>query len=174
MKRLVLLLLVLILFIPINTYGEEQDIAHNIWFAMGEAGNMDMSKAWEVHGLFSFGETTADGEVTLFMTDDNLKIAKSVSWRNYPTEDTAITEQFFPMLKCLLLKLDREESEETIASWIDQVLPVVLLARQNNLFFRSAEKQFHDMTIFVEYDNKYTQLYSLITCTETNDWFTQE
>lgn len=102
------------------SYGncEELDFAHEVWQSMGKAGNMDMSKAWEVMGVFSFGETTDDGEVTLFMTDDQKKIAKSVSWRNYPSNDFAVTEQFFPMLECLLLKLNQNESKEAVDAWI--------------------------------------------------------
>lgn len=175
MKRsLCLLCFIIILMAPLVSFSESQDIAHEIWQAMGKAGNMDMSKAWEVMGVFSFGETTADGEVTLFLTDDNSKISKSVSWRNYPDDDSAVTDQFFPMLKCLLLKLDQNESDEVVDAWIMNQCPIVLLARQNNLFYRSENKQFRDMIVYVQFDNQYQELYCLITCTKSNEWFSLE
>ena len=171
MKRIIAVIFLFIVIICNYAFAEERNIAHAIWQAMGEAGNMDMSQAWELMGLFSFGETTADGEVTLFLTDDKSKIAKQVSWRNHPVDDSGGVDRFFLMLKCLLSKLDQEESLEEIELWIEQISPSVLLARQNRLFFKSSEKQFQDMIVFVQYDSKHNELYSLVTCTETNEWF---
>ena len=173
MKRIVGSMLILLFIVTCCScaFCESQDYAHEIWQEMGEAGNIDMSQAWEFMGVFSFGETTGDGEVTLFLTDDQRKINNSVSWRNCPDDDSAITLHFFPMLKCLLMKLDQNESEDAFEAWIQELLPVVLLARQNNLYFRSEDREFNTMTAYVQFDNKYNELYCLITCTETNPWF---
>ena len=173
MKRILGSMFILLFIISCYScvFCESQDYAHEIWQAMGEAGNMDMSKAWEFKGVFSFGETTGDGEVTLILTEDQSRIKNPVSLHNCPADDSAITLQFFPMLKCLLMKLDQNESEETFEAWIREILPVVLLARQNNLFFRSAVREFNTMTAYIQFDNKYNELYCLVTCTETNNWF---
>ena len=97
-----ILLLTALITSSVSTTLAEPDIAHKIWQAMAEAGNIDQTNSWELMGMYTFGETTGDGYVTLPMTEDRKRISNAVTWRMYPKTEDDITERYFPMLTVLL------------------------------------------------------------------------
>lgn len=149
--------------------AEETDLAHKIWYAMAEAGQVDMSEAWELMGImYTFGETTGDGYVTLPMTEDGQKISGDVSFRIYPKSSADISEKFCPMLDMLLSQLE---------GW-SEVLPLAVTTQdafvQAWLSGRDTDwgpGDLGSMNVKLRYDADYNELYCLITATEDTPAF---
>ena len=149
--------------------AEETDLAHKIWYAMAEAGQVDMSEAWELMGImYTFGETTGDGYVTLPMTEDGQKISGDVSFRIYPKSSADISEKFCPMLDMLLSQLE---------GW-SEVLPLAVTTQdafvQAWLSGRDTDWGIVDlvsMSLKLQYDADHNELYCLITATEDTPAF---
>ena len=168
--RFFIFLLVTVLVCPAHSEGT--DIIHEIWYAMGEAGNIDMSKAWELPGMYVFGETTAAGELNIFATDDPQKVKNTVCWRIIPEDISQLSSQYFPMLKCLMLKLDPSLSAADLDEWISSLSPTVAIVIQNRMAYEFGTYDFGHFTFYLKYSDKYNELYGKLVCTEETEHFT--
>ena len=148
--------------------AEETDLAHEIWYAMAEAGQVDVGKAVEFMGMYTFGETIGDMYVTMTMTEDGQKISGDVSFRIYPKSSADISEKFCPMLDMLLSQLE---------GW-SEVLPLAVTTQdafvQAWLSGRDTDwgiVELVSMNVKLLYDADYNELYCLITATEDTPAF---
>ena len=161
--KLVLFLSVtlLLLSFPFCVFAEP-DIAHRIWQTMAEAGNIDLTNSWELMGMYTFGETTGDGYVTIPMTEDSKKISGSVTWRMYPETEDDITERYFPMLMVLLSEFCEKDELLDIADWLLTQEAVALLAKYSVLPYQSDTQTFTNFSIYIKYNEEHNELYCLI------------
>lgn len=143
----------------------ESDIAHEIWNAMAEAGNIGLTNSWELMGMYTFGETTGDGYVTLPMTDDGNRISGAISWRMYPKSEDDITERYFPMLMVLLSEFCEKDEHLNIADWLLTQEAVALLAKYNILPYQSDTQHLSNFDVYIKYDEENNELYCLVTAT---------
>ena len=148
--------------------AEETDLAHEIWYAMAEAGQVDMRKAWEFMGMYTFGETTGDGYVTLPMTEDGQKISGDVSFRIYPKSSADISEKFCPMLDMLLSQLEGwSEVLQLAVTTQDAFVQAWLSGRDTDWGIVDLVS----MSLKLQYDADHNELYCLITATEDTPAF---
>lgn len=165
-KKLIgILLLVLLIASSVSITLAEPDIAHRIWQAMAEAGNIDLANSWELMGMYTFGETTGDGYVTLPMTDNGKQISGAISWRMYPKSEDDITERYFPMLMVLLSEFCEKDELLDIADWLLTQEAVALLAKYNVLPYQSDTQHLSNFDVYIKYDEEHHELYCLITAT---------
>lgn len=161
MRRLGLLLAaVLLLSVPAASLAQET-LAHRIWHDMAQEGQIDLSKGWEFEGMYTFGETTGDGYITLFTTKDGQSVSGSVTWRIYPKSEEDITVRYLPMLKVLLTGIYGEELHPDVFAELDALQPQICAA-----FKRSSAAQwemaFPNCVITIKYSSKHNELYCLI------------
>jgi len=171
-KKLIgILLLVLLIASSVSITLAEPDIAHRIWQTMAEAGNIDLTNAWELMGMYTFGETTADGYITLPMTDNGKQISGAISWRMYPKSGDDITERYFPMLMVLLSEFCEKDELLDIADWLLTQEAVALLAKYNALPYQSDTQYFPNFNIYIKYNEEHNELYCLLTATKNTERF---
>ena len=151
--------------------AEETDLAHEIWYAMAETGHVDMSKAWEFMGMYTFGETTGDGYVTLTMTEDGQKIRSDVSFRIYPESSADITEKFCPMLDLLLNRLYGRSEENATLQFAVIAQDSFVQAWRSGRDTDWGIVELVSMNVKLRYDADYNELYCLITATEDTPGF---
>ncbi len=151
--------------------AEETDLAHRIWYAMAETGHVDMSKAWELMGMYTFGETTGDGYVTLTMTEDGQKIRSDVSFRIYPESSADITEKFCPMLDLLLNLLYGRSEENATLQFAVIAQDAFVQAWRSGRDTDWGIVELVSMNVKLQYDADYNELYCLITATEDTPGF---
>lgn len=174
MKRFLALFLTLMMLLPAACLAEaatSDDLAHQIWHAMAEVGNIDLTNAWELFGMYTFGETTGGptGHVTLSLTEDSQRLHGSISWRNYPDTDEDVYGYYFPMLQFLLTTFGAEEEQPDMEAWLQAQQSAVMLARANGQHYRSDDMHFQHFDIYVQYDEKHNELYGLLTVTADTD-----
>ena len=148
--------------------AEETDLAHEIWYAMAEAGQVDMRKAWEFMGMYTFGETTGDGYVTLPMTEDGQKISGDVSFRIYPKSSADITEKLCPMFDMLLSRLHGWSEELQLAVMTQDAFVQAWLSGRDTDW---GIVDLVSMSLKLQYDADHNELYCLITATEDTPAF---
>ena len=151
--------------------AEETDLAHEIWYAMAEAGQVDMRKAWEFMGMYTFGETTGDGYVTLTMTEDGQKISGNVTFRIYPKSTADITEQFCPMLDMLLNKLYGRSEENSTLQFAVIAQDAFVQAWLGGMDTDWGIVELVSMNMKLQYDADNNELYCMITPTENTPGF---
>ena len=154
--------------------AEETDLAHEIWYAMAEAGQVDMSEAWEFMSMYTFGETTGYGYVTLDMTEDGQKIKGSVSFRIYPESSADITEKFCPMLDMLLNRLYGYSEENATLQFAVIVQDAFVQAWRSGRDTDWGIVELVNMDVKLQYDADHNELYCLITATGTTPGFAVE
>lgn len=176
MKHFLALFLTLMMLLPAAGLAEastSDDLAHQIWHAMAEVGNIDLTAAgaWELFGMYTFGETTGGptGYVTLPMTDDGQRINGTISWRNYPDTDEDVYGYYFPMLQYLMTTFGAEEELSDMEAWLQAQQGAVMLARANGQHYRSDDMHFQHFDLYVQYDEKHNELYCLLTVTADTD-----
>lgn len=152
----------------IATVFAEQDIAHRIWYSMAETGGIDLTDCWELMGMYTFGDTTGEGYVTLPMTEDGKQISDSVSWRMYPKSEDDITESYFPMLMVLLSEFCEKDELINLSDWLLTQKAVSLLARYNVLPYQSDTQSLTNFDIYIKYDEKHNELYCLLKATRNS------
>lgn len=165
---LFLFVTVLLVSFPFCVFAE-LDIAHKIWKEMAEAGNIDLTTCWELMGMYTFGDTTGDGYVTLPMTEDGRQISESVSWRMYPKSEDDITERYFPMLMVLLSEFCEADELLDIADWLLTQEAVALLARYNGLPYQSDTNRFVNFNIYIKYNEEHNELYCLLNASRQTE-----
>ena len=171
-RRLVCMLLAAAMLMGIGcAAAEETDLAHEIGYAMAEAGQVDMSEAWELMGMYTFGETTGNGYVTLPMTEDGQKIKGSVSFRIYPKSAADITEKFCPMLDMLLNKLYGRSEENATLQFAVLAQDAFVQAWFSGRDTDWGIVELVSMDMKLQYDADYNELYCLITATENTPAF---
>lgn len=178
-RRLVCVLLAAAMLLCMGcAAAEETDLAHEIWYAMAEDSQVDMSEAWEFMSMYTFGETTGDGYVTLPMTGDGQKIKGAVSFRIYPESSADITEKFCPMLDMLLNRLyGYSEENATLQSAViaqDDFVQAWLSGRDTVWDTVWDTVELVSMDVKLQYDADHNELYCLITATEDTPAFAVE
>lgn len=161
-------LVVLMIATSASSFAETH-IAHEIWNAMAEAGNIDLTNCWELMGMYTFGDTTGDGYVTLPMTEDGKQISGAISWRMYPKSEDDITERYFPMLMVLLSEFCEKDELLDIAAWLLTQEAVALLSKYNVLPYQSDTQHLSILDIYIKYDEENNELYCLITATNNTE-----
>ena len=162
MRKFFCFILILSLFFGCSISFAKEDIAHQIWKEMADAGGIDFDECWELAGMYSLGKTTASGYVTLPMTEDGTQLTSPVSWRIHPQSEMDITNKFFPMLEVLINAMEPESQQEEIAEWMLTQKAIALLAKYNILPYKSDTVQFGKLEIYVKYDEVHNELYCLI------------
>jgi len=157
-----ILLLTFLMTSSVSATLAEPDIAHRIWYTMAEAGNIDLTNSWELMGMYTFGETTGDGYVTLPMTEDGKRISGSATWRMYPKSEDDITERYFPMLMVLLSEFCEKDEFLDIADWLLTQEAVAVLAKHNDLPYQSNINRFANFDAYIKYNEEHNELYCLI------------
>jgi len=169
-KKLIgILLLVLLIASSVSITLAEPDIAHRIWQTMAEAGNIDLTNSWELMGMYTFGETTGDGYVTLPMTDDGKQISGAITWRIYPETEDDITELYFPMLMVLLSEFCEKNELLDIADWLLTQEAVALLAKYNILPYQSDIQHFANFNLHIKYNEEHNELYCLLNASRQTE-----
>ena len=146
----------------------EPDIAHRLWQSMAEAGNIDLTNSWELMGMYTFGETTGDGYVTLPITDDGKRISGAISWRMYPKSEDDITERYFPILMVLLSEFCEKDELLDIADWLLTQEAVALLAKYNVLPYQSDTQHLSNFDVYIKYDEEHNEIYCLLEAIENS------
>ena len=161
-----ILLLTFLMTSSVSVTLAEPDIAHRIWQSMADAGNIDLTNSWELMGMYTFGETTGDGYVTLPMTDDGKQISGAITWRIYPETEDDITERYFPMLMVLLSEFCEKNELLDIADWLLTQEAVALLEKYNVLPYQSDTQQLSNFDVYIKYNEEHNELYCLIEKTK--------
>lgn len=149
-----------------NVALAEESIANQIWTKMAEIANVDLAQCWEFQGMYTFGETTADGYVTLPIGEDNWKISGSVSWRIYPDEYEDIIDDYFPMLCVLLQEMGIYNGTELIEEWLFEQEIYSIFAYRDGFSFATETCSFDSFDISIKYDSEHNELYCLLTATQ--------
>ena len=166
-----ILFLTFLMTFSVSATLAEPDIAHRIWQTMADAGNIDLTNAWELMGMYTFGETTGDGYVTLPMTDDGKRISGAISWRMYPKSEDDITERYFPMLMVLLSEFCEKNELLDIADWLLTQEAVALFAKYNVLPYQSDIRHLNNFDIHIKHNEEHNELYCLLTATKNTERF---
>lgn len=169
-KYIFLLIIVVIISLASTSAFAEESIAVSLWNEMAQAGGRDLTDAWEMYGLFTFGETTGDGELTANMTEDGQALRGSITFRIYPKKTEEITHFFFPAYRVLLAHLITPEEEQALSDWLDSAKEDALKNIPAKNKYRSDTKDFACFSVHIQYDVKYNELYSLITPTVDTDY----
>lgn len=124
--------------------------------------------------MYTFGETTADGYVTLPMEEDNQKISGSISWRIYPDAYEDIIDDYFPMLRVLLEELGIYNTTESIEEWLFEQEIYSIFAYKDKVSFATEICSFELFDISIKYDSEHNELYCLLTATQDSQHFSQK
>ena len=138
---------------------------------MADAGNIDLTNSWELMGMYTFGETTGDGYVTLPMTEEGERISGAISWRMYPESEDDVTKRYFPMLTVLMSEFCEKNELSDIADWMMVQEAVSLLAKYNALPYQSDILSLANFDTYIKYDEEHNELYCLITATNDTTRF---
>jgi len=168
------LLLIAILAIACNVSFADENIANRLWRKMAEVADIDLTHCWEFQGMYTFGETTADGYITLPTEADGGKIAGAISWRIYPDEYEDIIDDYYPMLYALLEELGINNATESIEEWLFEQEIYSIFAYKDKVSFDTETCSFDLFDISIKYDSEHNELYCLLTATQDSQYFSKK
>lgn len=163
LKRVLFLLVAVTLLASVSCAAAQEHPAHQLWHEMASAGNVDLTDAWDMMGMYTFGETTGNGYVTLTVPEGTEQFVGSVSFRNYPGTSADITNQFFPMLRVLMVKFCEESDLPLIDAWLSRQQHDISAAYTGAYDHTSHTQMFLNYELYIKYDVDHNELYTLIT-----------
>lgn len=171
MKRIVAIqLLIAVLVGACGISFAEEDFATYLWQKMAEVAGIDLTQCWQFMGMYTFGETTGYGYVTLNTDADGRKIAGSISCRIYPKTCKDITDRYYPMLSTLLAELGLYSETGSIAEWLTEQEKSSVAAYTNKVSLKARNRSFECFDILIQYDLKNNELYCLLTPTQDSTY----
>lgn len=175
MKKILALLLAMLMLASVyNISFAEESIAHRLWRKMAEVADIDLAQCWEFQGMYTFGETTANGYITLPTEADGKKVAGSISWRIYPDEYEDIIDDYYPMLVALLEELGIYNATESIEEWLFKQEFYSIFAYKDKVSFDTETCSFELFDISIKYDSEHNELYCLLTATQDSQYFSKK
>lgn len=162
----------------IAAHAEESDIENRIWQAMGEAGGMDMSKAWSFKGIYSFGETTDQGELDMISDEDNPGTIKGqITFHYFPKGFSEVTGKFLDMLTALLNEAIDGGMTEREAKHLGDIVEAISLGVLNGKAFDFSEKgqniiiPIGKVGIAFQYEPTYRELIARLTLSDDYEYW---
>ena len=173
-KRLAGVLLAVLMLLTGASALAQEDLPHQIWHEMAEAGKKDLTDAWEMMGMFTFGETTGEGYVTIFVSEETGKIHDGISLRMYQKKEGEIREQYFPMLKVLTERFAEEADLAMLEVWLGKQQEEMVAAWRDNRDQTSNTQMFLNYEIYVQYDRDHNELYCLMTAIRDSQYMSMK